>query len=114
MGDDGFDTSYESLMALGERMGDVRNKGLSDTMIQSLPVKIYRKPDDAGVGGGSGSGFASGSEEDNKCAICLSEFEGGEELTGLPCCHYLHKECLDPWLKVNKVCPICRTQVDTN
>ncbi|KAL3343778.1 hypothetical protein AABB24_027356 [Solanum stoloniferum] len=65
--------------------------------------------------------FVEGSErekssinEENDCAICLSEFLKGEQYGVLPACsHKFHADCIMIWLvrSVNKTCPICRTQV---
>lgn len=42
-------------------------------------------------------------EADDKCAVCLSEYIGGETLKRLRCKHFFHGECIDPWLKVRPV-----------
>ena len=47
-------------------------------------------------------------EENKKCAICLSEFEDGDELRFLECCHRFHTECIDNWMKSKTTCPICK------
>ncbi|KAG6760233.1 hypothetical protein POTOM_036739 [Populus tomentosa] len=48
--------------------------------------------------------------DDGTCAICLSEFEEGEELRTLPeCLHSYHVECIDMWLHSHTNCPMCRT-----
>ena len=54
------------------------------------------------------------SDEDttDKCTICLSDFEEGEDVRRLPCMHLFHAECVDQWLKTNKCCPICRVDID--
>ncbi|KAL4575103.1 hypothetical protein LXL04_021944 [Taraxacum kok-saghyz] len=51
-----------------------------------------------------------GSEDDESmCAVCLSEFEEGEELRTLPdCMHTFHVPCIDMWLYSHRNCPICR------
>lgn len=54
-------------------------------------------------------------EDDNhleKCTICLSEFEEGEDVRRLPCMHLFHIECVDQWLSTNKKCPICRVDIE--
>ncbi|KAL4363966.1 hypothetical protein GQ457_04G031250 [Hibiscus cannabinus] len=45
------------------------------------------------------------------CAVCLYEFEGGEEIRWLRNCrHVFHRACLDRWIDHDqKTCPLCRT-----
>ena len=48
-------------------------------------------------------------EDDGTCAVCLGEFEEGEELRTLPeCLHSFHVSCIDVWLISHPNCPICR------
>ncbi|CAG0919403.1 unnamed protein product [Notodromas monacha] len=49
-----------------------------------------------------------GDEEEDKCTVCLSDFEEGEDVRRLPCLHLFHRNCVDQWLTQNKACPICR------
>ncbi|KAI4364963.1 hypothetical protein MLD38_020995 [Melastoma candidum] len=43
------------------------------------------------------------------CAICLSEYQSQEMIRSIPVCgHYFHDCCIDPWLKRNGACPVCR------
>ncbi|XP_059436662.1 E3 ubiquitin-protein ligase MPSR1-like [Corylus avellana] len=43
-----------------------------------------------------------------ECIICTEEFEGGLELTRLPCSHVYHGGCIVKWLKMSRLCPLCR------
>ncbi|MCL7035445.1 hypothetical protein MKW94_016519 [Papaver nudicaule] len=46
------------------------------------------------------------------CAICLSEYEGKEEIRRLIFCnHIFHRSCLDRWIEYDHrlLCPLCRT-----
>ncbi|CAJ1950266.1 unnamed protein product [Sphenostylis stenocarpa] len=46
---------------------------------------------------------------DTTCSICLCEYKDSEMLRMMPeCRHYFHLCCLDPWLKLNGSCPVCR------
>ncbi|KAM7274369.1 hypothetical protein ACFE04_029033 [Oxalis oulophora] len=48
-------------------------------------------------------------KEDNKCSICLQQFE--EDAQGLiktPCSHIFHGECIIHWFRAKSSCPICR------
>ncbi|PVU94079.1 hypothetical protein BB561_002821 [Smittium simulii] len=53
-------------------------------------------------------------KDDCLCSICLSDYEDGDSLRLLLCNHHFHSECLDQWLKVNRICPLCKKDVVTN
>ena len=41
------------------------------------------------------------------CAVCLSEFDEGQQCRKLQCNHLYHQSCIDEWLKVSTRCPLC-------
>ena len=43
----------------------------------------------------------------------MSEFVLGEPIRILPCMHFYHIPCIDPWLRRSFVCPSCLAPVDT-
>lgn len=45
------------------------------------------------------------------CCICLAKYENNDELRELPCSHLFHRECVDKWLKINALCPLCKNEV---
>eukprot|EP00897_Mesotaenium_endlicherianum_P008743 jgi/Mesen1/7898/ME000420S07058 len=46
------------------------------------------------------------------CAVCLGEYEEGEQLRKLPVCqHSFHVPCIDTWLQTHSTCPLCRTSL---
>lgn len=47
-------------------------------------------------------------ENSSMCAICLSEYAEQDMLRHLPCSHRFHAECVDPWLRQNLSCPMCK------
>uniref|UniRef100_UPI00358E7502 E3 ubiquitin-protein ligase Arkadia-like isoform X2 n=1 Tax=Myxine glutinosa TaxID=7769 RepID=UPI00358E7502 len=51
-------------------------------------------------------------DNDEKCTICLSIIEEGEDVRRLPCMHLFHQLCVDQWLLTNKRCPICRVDIE--
>lgn len=46
------------------------------------------------------------------CLVCRGGFSAGEEIKSLPCFHSYHSECIDAWLCLNKVCPVCQFSID--
>lgn len=51
-----------------------------------------------------------------ECAICLCDFEPGDEITALPCGHIFHLTgCVREWLaKHARTCPTCRADICDN
>ncbi|KAG6600727.1 putative RING-H2 finger protein ATL19, partial [Cucurbita argyrosperma subsp. sororia] len=46
------------------------------------------------------------------CAICLEEFENGEDCQIFVVCkHIFHYSCIQRWLRRNMTCPICRSPI---
>ncbi|KAJ0987678.1 hypothetical protein J5N97_006034 [Dioscorea zingiberensis] len=88
--------SYEELLALEERIGNV-STGLSENSISSCLVEAkYSKQ------------MRAGDDEDGKCAICLEEYEQEGHLGRLNCSHDFHFSCIKNWLLMKNVCPICK------
>jgi hypothetical protein len=50
-------------------------------------------------------------EEAPSCAICMQEYKIDEEIRTLPCKHEFHCECVDKWLPMKKICPLCRHDI---
>uniref|UniRef100_A0A804MQ98 RING-type domain-containing protein n=1 Tax=Zea mays TaxID=4577 RepID=A0A804MQ98_MAIZE len=92
--------SYEELVALGEVVG-TENRGLSADALASLPSVTYKM-----------QSVQDGNTE--QCVICRVELEEGESLIALPCKHLYHPECINQWLQINKVCPMCSAEVSTS
>ncbi|CAH2053266.1 unnamed protein product [Thlaspi arvense] len=92
--------SYEELLALGEIVG-TESRGLSADTIASLPSKRYKDGDNL-----------NGTNE--SCVICRLDYEEDDDLILLPCKHSYHSECINNWLKINKICPVCSAEVSTS
>ncbi|KAG0222988.1 hypothetical protein B0O80DRAFT_129033 [Mortierella sp. GBAus27b] len=58
----------------------------------------------------SDHGFPAGypTITDEECAICLFDFEDGDELRHLYCDHFFHRGCVDRWLTKHAFCPKCK------
>ncbi|KAK6142846.1 hypothetical protein DH2020_023194 [Rehmannia glutinosa] len=52
--------------------------------------------------------------EDAECCICLSAYDDGAELRELPCGHHFHSACIDKWLYINAICPLCKFNILKN
>jgi len=47
-----------------------------------------------------------------RCPICLDDFEEGLNIKVLPCKHGFHSQCIDPWLNDRSdLCPICKASI---
>ena len=105
-GEDGSaEMSYETMLQLGERIGDVKTERWAmkaEAEIKKLPTYVFQDPKD---------GEEEGEEKDDsevKCLVCQCQYEGDEVLTKLPCRHVFHSECVAGWLARKDCCPYCR------
>ncbi|KAG5533031.1 hypothetical protein RHGRI_027313 [Rhododendron griersonianum] len=74
--------------------------GLDEATLLNFPQLLYSQ---AKLHQHHGSSAASG------CSICLAEYKDADVLRLLPeCGHLFHLKCVDPWLRLNPTCPICR------
>ncbi|KAI4307609.1 hypothetical protein L6164_030781 [Bauhinia variegata] len=55
-----------------------------------------------------GSMKASGSDDELTCSVCLEQVNVGDLLRSLPCLHQFHANCIDPWLRQQGTCPVCK------
>ncbi|XP_010253614.1 PREDICTED: probable E3 ubiquitin-protein ligase HIP1 [Nelumbo nucifera] len=87
--------TYEELLALGERIGNV-STGLSQDMISKCLIEmIYCSSDE--------------NQDEGTCVICLEEYKNKEEVGTLKNCrHDYHVSCIKKWLSIKNVCPICK------
>ena len=81
-----------------------RQGGLDEGQVGTVISRLSRTPFDP-------TRFAY----DNKCSICLCEYEKDEELSQLKCDprHYFHSDCIIGWIEQgNNVCPLCREPIE--
>ncbi|KAK2382440.1 E3 ubiquitin-protein ligase SDIR1 [Trifolium repens] len=117
---------YDTLRAL--EFGTASNtSSMTDEEINALPIHKYKVPGptkDGSTGLASSSseeaaeikqdsngaeGSAEGLEDDElTCTICLDQVNRGEIVRSLPCLHQFHANCIDPWLRQQGTCPICK------
>lgn len=56
--------------------------------------------------------WAMKESEDLQCIICLTEYEDGDKIRLLACNHSFHVPCIDQWLQLNRVCPLCKRDIN--
>lgn len=98
--------SYDALLRLGERIGDVKEERwalVAKEKIESIPLVKFT------------ASMAEGKDENHtqvKCLVCQFAYEEGDELRKLTSCgHCFHKECIDEWLASKDTCAFCRKSI---
>lgn len=102
--DDEGNLSYDTLLQIGDRIGDVKSERWameSASHINQLPVQVFIE----------GQLGPDADDSEHKCLVCQCEYEEGDELRRLPCSHCFHRGCVDQWLKSKDVCPYCRVSI---
>ncbi|CAL1385264.1 unnamed protein product [Linum trigynum] len=96
--------SYEELLALEERMGNVSTAVKEDELSDCLKTSIYQL-----VSMERSSRNPGADREDIKCSICQEEYGDGDELGRLRCEHEYHLNCIHQWLRLKNWCPVCKS-----
>ncbi|XVF78654.1 hypothetical protein PTKIN_Ptkin14bG0152500 [Pterospermum kingtungense] len=100
------DMSYEELLALEERIGNVKTGLSEETITSKLKTRTY-------------SSFTTNinleeaaptEQEPDSCIICQEDYKNQEKIGTLGCGHEYHAGCLKKWLLVKNVCPICKSE----
>ncbi len=105
--DNSHEMSYDALLRLGERIGDVKEERwacVAQNKIEKIPTLMFHPS------------MAEGKDENHtevKCLICQENYEEGEELRCLPCQHCFHKDCVDTWLSTKDTCAFCRKSIES-
>ncbi|KAJ6720461.1 TARGET OF ERK KINASE MPK-1 [Salix viminalis] len=119
------DLDYETLRALD---GDNVPNGtsMSEEEINALPVHKYKVtgPQNGGSSTqqasssvlaeqkkqdtGNAIGSMKSSDDELTCSVCLEQVTVGEVIRTLPCLHQFHADCIDPWLRQQGTCPVCK------
>ncbi|KAE8687505.1 alcohol dehydrogenase-like 7-like [Hibiscus syriacus] len=99
--------SYEELLALEERMGNVSTALSEEAISKCLKKGVYEATslEDAKVS-------CEVEKDDVKCSICQEEYFVGDEVGRLQCEHRYHVGCIQQWLQVKNWCPICKASVE--
>lgn len=125
------DLDYDDLRALDGGNSLPGSPSMSDEEINALPVHKYKCQSHGHQSGGpsfqqgSSSSVASAAsekkqdpaktdggtrtwEDDLTCSVCLEQVNAGELIRSLPCLHQFHTNCIDPWLRQQGTCPVCK------
>ncbi|KAF5745616.1 hypothetical protein HS088_TW07G01208 [Tripterygium wilfordii] len=89
--------SYEDLLALEERIGDVSTGLSEETILKFMKQRKYvciteESPSDL-----------------EPCCICQEPYLNGDDAGNLACGHEFHTNCIKQWLMQKNICPICKT-----
>ena len=129
-GDFGPD-DYEALSALDDGLRPEAAAPVSQELLDVLPTHEHRcrrgapsssssaaaaaAAPGAGSSGGENENGSRGGGEPETCSVCLQDFADADTVRTLPCLHYFHCECVDPWLMQRgrnlAACPVCKTRV---
>ena len=102
--------SYDALLRLGERIGDVKTDRwtmIAHKEISKLETFQY-DPSVHDKGEGSDAKMEDIDDSELKCLVCQFTYEQGDVLRRLPCGHCFHKDCVDQWLQTKDCCAYCR------
>ncbi|XP_039130796.1 probable E3 ubiquitin-protein ligase HIP1 [Dioscorea cayenensis subsp. rotundata] len=89
--------SYEELLALEERIGNVSTGLGEEKIMKHLKTRLYLPV------------TLESPSEVEPCCICQEEYVDGEDLGTLDCGHDFHTGCIKQWLMCKNLCPICKT-----
>ncbi|KAM1447183.1 hypothetical protein ACFXTO_006311 [Malus domestica] len=128
------DLDYDTLRALDSDNASTATS-MSEEEINALPVHKHKVTGPENVDGSSLQHASSSSapveltkqdgsmkEQDSKrmdgsmkdleneltCSICLEQVNRGDLVRSLPCLHQFHANCIDPWLRQQGTCPVCK------
>ena len=111
------------ISVMGFREDTNNTRGATSESVNSLPTYKFKTKKRRHSSGNEAEGQDGGivaagtdkerslSAEDAVCCICLAKYAHNDELRELPCTHCFHKECVDKWLKINALCPLCKSEI---
>ncbi|KAI3789307.1 hypothetical protein L2E82_02100 [Cichorium intybus] len=88
--------SYEELLALEERIGDVKTGLSEEVILKSMKQRKHL------------SFMAISNQNLEPCCICREEYNNGDDIGSLDCGHDFHTCCIKQWLSQKNLCPICK------
>ncbi|XP_065877072.1 E3 ubiquitin-protein ligase SDIR1-like isoform X2 [Euphorbia lathyris] len=119
------DLDYETLRSL-DYDNATTIPSMSEEEINALPVHKYKvsslensstskeqastssAPTELSEDSRKEDGCVKTCEDELTCSICLEQVKRGELVRSLPCLHQFHSNCIDPWLRQQGTCPVCK------
>ncbi|KAF2145207.1 uncharacterized protein K452DRAFT_284605 [Aplosporella prunicola CBS 121167] len=109
--------TYEDMMLLSTLLGPAKPPVASESDVASAGGLYTIQASAEGLIACRAEGSAEEAEcipisSEQRCLVCLSEYEVNEEARRLiKCGHLFHRECIDQWLTTGRnSCPLCRGQ----
>ncbi|KAK7310846.1 hypothetical protein RJT34_08607 [Clitoria ternatea] len=88
--------SYEELLALEERIGNVSTGLSEETVLKLLKQRKYSTETVSQI-------------DAEPCCVCQEDYGDGDDIGTLDCGHDYHFKCIKQWLMHKNLCPICKT-----
>ncbi|TXG64284.1 hypothetical protein EZV62_011278 [Acer yangbiense] len=88
--------SYEELLALEERVGDVKIGLTVESIMTLLKQRKYMSTE-----------IKTPSNQEPFC-VCQEEYGDGDDLGTLDCGHDFHTDCIKQWIMQKNLCPKCK------
>ncbi|KAL7069417.1 zinc finger, C3HC4 type domain-containing protein [Cryptosporidium serpentis] len=82
------------------------NRGVNNDVISTISQKAFTYHSQLQVGSNN-----EPSDEPPMCTVCLSEVNNGENVVKLNCQHLFHLQCIQEWLRMSVICPLCKVDV---
>nr|GMC98279.1 E3 ubiquitin-protein ligase SDIR1-like [Ipomoea batatas] len=98
------DLDYETLRAL-DADNVPTTPSMTEEEINALPIHKYKKKQEPPV---NSAAVAKPTDDELTCSVCLEQVNEGELIRSLPCLHQFHANCIDPWLRQQGTCPVCK------
>ncbi len=90
-------------------------QGVSNSRLESLDeiihVKKQDKKDEKNIDKRSDDKVKQDDSQE-RCSICMEEYQHGDRKNILPCKHIFHKKCIGQWLNQHVACPLCRAVIE--
>lgn len=74
----------------------IGSQAATELELDELPQEVYEGDNDS---------------DEEMCSICINGYDRGDQLVRLPCDHRFHRDCIASWLRIKRICPLCRHDI---